>query len=111
MEQVVAIVPIESLLYSIAFSEENIAMQCCDNLLSLQIEIPPSFTMLRVSHRALYRLLIQYNDPLGLGSLQRSDDKEMHAIEIAVQTGNLKSATKEAQKHLDHLPQMKKCRP
>ena len=98
MEQVVAIVPIESLLYSIAYSEENIAMQCCDNLLSHQIEIPPSFTMLRGSHRALYRLLAEYNDPLGLGSLQRLDDKGMYETEIAFQTENFKSAAKEAQK-------------
>ena len=98
MEQVVAIVPIESLLYSIAYSEENIAMQCCDNLLSHQIEIPPSFTMLRGSHRALHRLLAQWNEPLGLRSLQRSDDKEMYEAEIAVQTKNFKFAAKEAQK-------------
>ena len=98
MKEVVAIVPIESLLYSIAYSDENVAMQCCDNLLSHQIEIPPSFTMLRGSHRALYRLLAQYNDPLGLRSLQRSDDKEMYEAEIVVQTENFKSAAKEAQK-------------
>ena len=100
MEQVVAVVPIESLLYSIAYSEKNIAMQCCDALLSHQIEIPPSFTMLRGSSRAFYRLLAHYESyPLRLGSLPSDlDDKEMCAAEIAAHTGNFKSAAKEAQK-------------
>ena len=99
MEQVVAIVPIESILYSIAHSEENIAMQCCDTLLSHQIEIPPSFTTLRGSYRAFYRLFARYHSyPPGQQGLGPLDDKEVYAAEIAVRTGNYKSATKEAQK-------------
>ena len=97
MEHVVAIVPIESLLYSIAYSEEKIAMQCCETLLSHQIEIPPSFTMLRGSYKAFHRLLAYYQS-LPLRDLEHYNDKQMCAGEIAFRTRNFKTAAKEAQK-------------
>jgi len=56
LEQVVAIVPVESVLYSIVLSEAKIALQCCAALQSSQLEIPPSVTMIRGSHLALIRL-------------------------------------------------------
>ena len=100
LEQVVAIVPIESILYSIASSEENIAVQCCDTLQSCQLEIPPSITMLRSSDRAILRL------GSGFPQFWDLDDKERCAKEIDERKHyfgflgkhDMKSARKEAQR-------------
>lgn len=104
LEQVVTIVPIESILYSIAHSENKVAVQCCDALQSHQIQIPPSFTMLKSSHLAFLNLV---NCHTGLASklVDIPDNKELCAMEIAVHNYcfdlkkyDAKSARKEAQK-------------
>ena len=105
LEQVVTIVPIESILYSIAHSEKKVAVQCCDALQSHQIQIPPSFTMLKSSHIAFLNLV---NCHTGFSSKLVDiplDNKELCAMEIAVHNYcfdlkkyDAKSARKEAQK-------------
>ena len=100
LEHVVAIVPIESLLYSIASSEENIAVQCCDALQSQQIQIPPSITMLRGSQRAIEQICAGFQV-----QVKTIHDKEWCAALIAARSNyvdfkkiDMKSARKEAQK-------------
>ena len=104
LEQVVTIVPIESILYSIAHSENKVAVQCCDALQSHQIQIPPSFTMLKSSHIAFLNLMKCH-----AGSSSKlvdiPDNKELCAMEIAARNYcfnfkkyDEKSARKEAQK-------------
>ena len=104
LEQVAAIVPIESILYSIAHSEKEVAVQCCDALQSHQIQIPPSITMLKSSHIAFLNLI---NCHTGLPSKldMPLDGKEVCAMEIAARNYwcdlkkyDEKSARKEAQK-------------
>ena len=104
LEQVVTIVPIESILYSIAHSEKKVAVQCCDALLSHQIQIPPSLTMLKSSHIACIQLM---NCHAGFSSKLVEvplDDKEVCATGIATRNYccglkyDMKSARKAAQK-------------
>ena len=104
LEQVVAIVPIESLLYSIASSEKKIALQCCGALQSRQLEIPPSVTMLRALHGASFRLYVENSCGLDSQQLVAANEEDMCASAIAVSktvhpTGkDLNSARKEARK-------------
>jgi len=105
LEQVVAIVPVESILYSIATSERETALQCCDALRSRQIEIPPSETMLKGLHLASIRKLsADYWNPRGVNPdiVQYDEDVCVKAIAFrkAIRPTNkvIKSARKEAQK-------------
>ena len=104
LEQVVTIVPIESILYSIAHSEKKVAVQCCDALQSHQIQIPPSITMLKSSHIAFHNLM-KYHAGLPSKLGIPLDEKELCVMEIAARNYwcelkkyDKKSARKEAQK-------------
>ena len=113
LEQVVAIVPVESLLYSIASSEKKIALQCCDALQSCQLELPPSETMLSRLHMAIFHLGLE--DPGGLNPYSHGlpNDEEFYAGAIAAHKANInkgptakdvKSAMKEARKsYREHI--------
>ena len=104
LEQVVAIVPVESLLYGIATSSRKIALQCCDALQSSQLEIPPSVTMLRGLHSASLRLFTG----LSIDGLKVPNDEDVCTSAIAANKTfaanktctrkGILSARKEAQK-------------
>ena len=82
MDQVVAIVPVESILYSIATSQREIALQCCDALHSRQIEIPPSETMLKGLHLASIQLADDCQDLSGI-SLARKEAQKAYRKHIS----------------------------
>ena len=110
LEQVVTIVPVESLLYTIASSEKKIAHQCCDALQSCQLEIPPSVTMLRGLYQASRRLLIEDGTGLDAHRIPTADNKNLCTTAIAARktiiptAKDWKSARKEAQKsYREHI--------
>jgi len=106
LEQVVTIVPLESLLYSIVYSEKKTALQCCDALQSCQLEIPPSVTMLRGLHEASLRLFFEDSSGLDAQGLSAENDEKIYTTAIAIHKSqhiiptakDLKSARKEAHK-------------
>jgi len=102
LEQVVTIVPVDSLLYCKSSSKKKIALQCCDALQSCQLEIPPSVAMFRGLHEASMRLLIEDGTGIDTQRLPAANDENMCTTATAARktiiptAKDLKSARKEA---------------